>query len=94
MRGYSTLLRGTVAVALFGVAAHGAARGSPDPAFTYEQLSAIETATLACQPPSREDRAGFRRHLASARKDFVRRLQSNGLSLERAEAEADRRSGA
>jgi hypothetical protein len=91
MRGYSKFICGTVAAALLGIVAPGAARGGSNAAYTYEQLSAIETVALACQPPSREDRAGFRRNLGAARTDLVRSLQSNGFSAEQAEAEAHRR---
>jgi hypothetical protein len=61
-------------------------------AFLYEQFSAIESAALACQPPARDDKAGFGRNLASARTAFVLALQAKGLSPEQAEAEAARRS--
>ncbi|WP_198115220.1 hypothetical protein [Massilia rhizosphaerae] len=87
-------LRGAVAAALLGVSCHGGARNVLDAAFVYEQFSAIETAALACQPPSMEDKAGFGKKLAAARKEFVRTLQAGGSSSAQAEAEADRRSAA
>jgi hypothetical protein len=94
MKRYSKPLHAAVAAALFGVTCHGAAQDVRKAAFVYEQFSAIETATLACQPPAREDKAGFGKNLASARTEFVRTLQAAGSSSEQAEAEADRRRAA
>jgi hypothetical protein len=96
MPAHAKHLRRGATVALFGVACNGAVHAGPraDAAFAYEQFSAIEAAALACQPPSREDRAGFGQNLASARAGAVRTLQADGLSRAQAEAEADRRSAA
>jgi hypothetical protein len=91
---HSTLRRGIAAAALFGVTCYSGAQAPGDAAFVYEQFSAIETAALACQPPSQEDRAGFGKNLAAARAEFVRSLQAHGSSSEQAEAEADRRRAA
>jgi hypothetical protein len=91
MQRYSQSLRWAVSTALLGPAAHGAAHDGPDVAFIYEQFSAIETAILACQPPSRKDKAGFGKNLAAARAEFVRTLQADGASSAQSEAEADRR---
>ena len=94
MQRYSKPLRGAVAAALFGVTCRGGAQNVRDAAFVYEQFGAIETAALACQPPSMEDKAGFGKNLAAARTDFVRALQAGGASSDQAEAEADRRKAA
>jgi hypothetical protein len=93
MPGNSSRLRWAVTAAVLAAAAHGTARDAPDAGarFTYEQFSAIETAALACQPPAREDRAGFEKNLASARTAFLRTLQTDGLTTAQAESEADHR---
>jgi hypothetical protein len=94
MRENSRRLRRAVATLLFGVACHGAAHAGSDgrAAFLYEQFSVIEAAALACQPPARDDKAGFGRNMAPARTAFVLALQEKGLSPEQAEAEAAKRS--
>jgi hypothetical protein len=94
MQGFPKRQEWVLAAALLGAACPGAAGDGPDAAFIYERFSAIETAALACQPPSREDRTGFGKNLASARADVVRTLRAGGLTVEQAEAEADRRSAA